>query len=223
MEEAFRIGFPVFVAVLVVAGLAALVSLTARNRRADTSTPQEWGRRRGWRIAPQSRAAWMARLPGHAAEGVLGLTLDGEFDGRRVTVAEHEYRLRTGSGSTLTTVTYHCVAVVVAMPHPYPPVAVTDRTEFMRLGTAPFGDDPVATGHAGFDGRFVVTAVDPHSARMLLSPELIEAHLAGEVPRWSVAGRELITYRPGRLDTGGDIPDLVTPILRVAKLLEQRA
>jgi hypothetical protein len=46
------------------------------------------------------------------------------------------------------------------------------------------------------------------------------AHIAGEVPHWSLVGDELMTHRTGRIHNPARIPALVAPLLRIADLIE---
>ncbi|MEV6280819.1 hypothetical protein [Nocardia sp. NPDC051832] len=95
---------------------------------------------------------------------------------------------------------------------------MSGRGALSQLGRSLFGDKPTATGHAVFDSRFRITAPDEWAAHQLIGPPLIEAHLAGTVPLWSVLGQDLLAHYPGRLQAGM-IPACVPQLLRVADLL----
>ncbi|MBF6444926.1 hypothetical protein [Nocardia farcinica] len=210
MRDAFVIGLVVFVAVLVVAGLFVLLPMYRRSDRPRRNAFAQWAASHGWHYDEGVRPAWVARLPGRDGGGVA-FTLTGVAEGRRVTVAEYGFD------------THRFVVVVVHLDRPYPPVAVLDRSLSLQLGDAHYGATPLHTGHAGFDRRFRVTAVDRQYARLMLDPEVVEALLADLVPRWSLAGRDLLTYDLGRLRDPAAVPGVVAPLSRLADLLEERA
>jgi hypothetical protein len=53
----------------------------------------------------------------------------------------------------------------------------------------------------------------------LLGPGLIDAHVAGRVPAWSLEGADLVTYEQGRLDGAESVAVRAAPLVRVATLL----
>ena len=57
------------------------------------------------------------------------------------------------------------------------------------------------------------------TAQRLLGPALRAAHLAGQVPPWSLQQTELMTYYPGNIDRPEQIPRCAAPLVRVADLL----
>ncbi|WP_431970789.1 hypothetical protein [Nocardia sp. bgisy134] len=222
MVEAFRIGLIVFVAVLLTAVFGVLLPLRARTRRAAGQTFDQWATRHGWRFAHSPHESWTARLPGHDPEG-LGVTLTGELGGRQVTVADYCFQTNAWTGEIVSTTTHRYVVVAMLLERPYPPVAVVDVAALSQPGSALFCDAPITTGHREFDDRFRVMAVDANYARLLVGPPVIAAHLAGVIPRWSLAGHELLTYRTGRLEDPDAISDLAAPLLHLASLIESRA
>ncbi|WP_431958155.1 hypothetical protein [Nocardia lijiangensis] len=222
MVEAFRIGLIVFVAVVLTAGFGVLLPLRARTRRATGQTFNLWAVRHGWRFAHSPHESWTARLPGHDPEG-LGVTLTGELGGHQVTVADYCFTTNAWTGEIVSSTTHRYVVVAVLLERPYPPVAVVDVAALSQPGSALFSDSPITTGHREFDYRFRLTAVDSNYARLLVGPQVIDAHLAGVIPRWSLAGHELLTYQTGQLDDPDEIPDLAAPLLHLATLIERRA
>jgi hypothetical protein len=58
---------------------------------------------------------------------------------------------------------------------------------------------------------------------VVVGPRLIAAHVAGELPDWSVQGTEVLMYRRGQLGTLAEIPRQFTSIVRVAGLIEADA
>ncbi|MEV5837761.1 hypothetical protein [Nocardia sp. NPDC052112] len=198
--------------------IAVALPLAVRAERRRKGVLWQWAARHGWSYAEHSWAQWVSRLPG-GGRRALGVTLSGMVGGRWVTVAEHSYTTTSSSGDSTSTQTHHYLAVVVVLDRPLPSVAVTGRGAMSKFGRALFGDKPTATGNAEFDARFRIKSADPNFARWLVSKPLIDAHLAGIVPDWSLVGQDLLTYRPGRLRDPNTIPALTTPLTHVADLL----
>jgi hypothetical protein len=88
-----------------------------------------------------------------------------------------------------------------------------------RLGRSMFGDNAAATGHAAFDRQFRVQTRHPALAHSLLGPALITEHLAGRVPEWSLADRDLLTWQYGYISSPDQIVTFAAPLVRVAQLL----
>ncbi|GAB2667355.1 hypothetical protein [Nocardia goodfellowii] len=195
--------------------LAVLVPLQIRAERERKDAVRHWAARNGWQVAEQTRQQWTSRLPGRNSNGV-GMTLTGPVGGRWVTVAEYYYETTDSDNSTTR---HHFVVVVVRLDRPLPPVKVATRGALSQLGRSLFGDKPTATGHPVFDSRFRVIAPDERAAHQLIGPPLIEAHLTGAVPPWSVLGHDLLVHYPGRLRAPETIPAYLAPVLRVAGLL----
>ncbi|WP_433193162.1 hypothetical protein ACQP1G_31105 [Nocardia sp. CA-107356] len=207
---------------LVVVLLAVLIPLSIRAERARRAGLWQWATQHGWTFAESSRPPWMSRLPGHRRQR-LGVTLTGQIGGRWVTVADYSYETTstsTSGDSTHTTPhTHRFIAVVVLLDRPLPAASVRSRGAISKLGRSLFGDKPTATGYEFFDSRFRITAADPDYARWLVGKPLRDAHLAGAVPDWSLAGQELLMYTPGQLRDPRAIPALAGPLNQVADLL----
>ncbi|WP_433679275.1 hypothetical protein [Nocardia sp. CA-119907] len=209
------IGAPI---VLVVTLLAVAIPLLMRAERARRAGLWQWATQHGWTFAESSRAPWMSRLPGHRRQR-LGVTLTGQFGGRWVTVADYSYETTSTNADSTTTHTHRFIAVVVLLDRPMPSALVHRRGAMSKLSRSLFGDRPTATGNDWFDSRFRIAAADPDYARWLVGKPLRDAHLAGAVPDWSLAGRELLTYTPGQLRDPNAIPALAAPLAHVADLL----
>ncbi|MFE9327003.1 hypothetical protein ACIHDR_36355 [Nocardia sp. NPDC052278] len=210
--------------ILILVTLIVFVPLTIRAERERRRILRQWATQHGWTFADSSRARWVSRMP--RGGRYLGVTLTGQIAGRWVTVAEYRYETETvaatvgpRSASNRTTTTHHLIATVVVLDRPFPSVNVSTRGVLSKLGRTLFGDKPTATGDASFDSRFRINAVDPDFARWLVGKPLIDAHLAGTVPDWSLVGQELLTYRAGRLRDPSAIPTIAAPLLHVADLL----
>ncbi|WP_109529981.1 MULTISPECIES: hypothetical protein [Nocardia] len=197
------------------------VGVHAEHRRRHAL--RQWAANNGWQYAEGLHAPWTARMPGANARGV-GVALTRVLDGRRVTVADYHYRTTTNERSTdgttrTTTRRHHFVVTIVHLDRPHPPIAVVERGTLGILHRSIFGDKPTATGNIWFDNRFWIASRDPGYVRHLVGPDLIDAHIAGAVPLWSVAGNDLMTYSVGHLNRVRAIPEHITPLLRVANLL----
>ncbi|MBF6357812.1 hypothetical protein IU449_25270 [Nocardia higoensis] len=210
MWEAVLIALVVFVGVLAVAGLFVFLPLLRRSDHRVGETFARWAAAHGWHYDDRAHPAWTARLPGHQI-GTVVFTLTGVVDNRPVTAAE--YRVES----------HRFTVLVVHLDRPYPPLAVLDRDLSREIGDAFAGSIPIHTGDAAFDRRFRVSAVDQRYARLMLDPVVVRAQLDGPVERWSLAGRDLLTYTLGRPGNPAVIPDLARPVLHLADLLEERA
>jgi hypothetical protein len=139
------------------------------------------------------------------------------------TIAEYSYTTTTGNaGGTTTTETHRFVLLLVELGREHPTVAVHRRTGLSKLGRTLFGDKPTAIGYEPFDRTYRVTAGDPGAVQSVLAPALINEHVTGGLPPWSLEGRELLTYRVGRIGDPATIPDELAPLIRVADLIERR-
>ncbi|MEH0970962.1 hypothetical protein V6U77_07450 [Micromonospora sp. CPCC 205546] len=224
MANVFWMGGCAAVAVLLVAGLVALLVTVHRRERERREYWRWWAARHGWAFVERPQLTWTDRVPGRSRRGVR-FALTGTLHGRPVCVAEYAYtetQSSTGADGNQTTTsrTHTYVVCSVWLRRSFPALAVGPRHVFSKLGRALFGSDTYATGHEEFDRQWRVGAAAP-GQQALVGPTLIAAHLAGAVPAWSVRGPELITYRPGRLEEHAPVPSLVTPLITVADLLEQ--
>ena len=76
-----------------------------------------------------------------------------------------------------------------------------------------------ADGRPEFDRLFRVRTDHPDLARSVLGPALVGEHLAGTVPFWDLAGHDLLTWEPGRIDDPRWIPARTDALVRVAMVL----
>lgn len=197
----------------------ALVTFVSRRHRARREHLRQWTAQYGWTINESPSVDWGARLPGGNTGGV-SRTICGTFGGRPVCVGDYSHvdHYQNNDG-TRSPVRVGYVVVVVRLPTPYPTVAVQPRGALSKLARALTGDGGTGIGAADFDRRFRIVADDPLAAQRLLVPALVAAHLAGEVPPWSILQNELMTYYPGNIDRPEQIPGLAAPLVRVADLL----
>jgi hypothetical protein len=203
----------------VVAVLVVIVAVsTGRSRRRHRAQMQRWADSNGWTFTPQPAVDWGSRLPGGNTHGVTD-ALSRVMYGRRVTVAQ--YSVTDASDGTSTN-THWYVVTAVALHRPLPATHVEPRGGISRLRRGVFGSHETATGNPDFDRAFRVRTAEPAGLRHWLSPPLITAHLAGQVPPvWNVQGAELLGWRPGRLDLD-DMARHTAPVLALADLLDGR-
>ncbi|MFC9437605.1 hypothetical protein [Nocardia sp. NPDC057030] len=208
---------------LAIVAPAALVLVPVRDDRRRRNALWEWTTANNWTCTQNAHADWTARLPG-GDKGRLGLAMTGRLGGRWVTVADYNYQTTrvtydSDNNRSKKVTTHHYSVVVVHLDRPYPPIAVVPRGPLAQLSRAVFGDKPTATGNHEFDSRYRVRTSEPDYARWLIGKPLIDAHLSGEVPHWSLGNHELLTYRAGALPSPAAIPALAAPLLRIADLL----
>jgi hypothetical protein len=110
-----------------------------------------------------------------------------------------------GQGNSQTS-TVDLAVFVAALPGYWPDIEVRGRHLGSRILRALGRQAPVEIGHPLFDQRFRVETADPDAARALLSPGLVDAHLRGQAPLWSIRGGELMFAERGRL-----VPERVGP------------
>jgi hypothetical protein len=206
----------------VVALLVLLIVVAHRREKARRQALEQWALGREWQVVRHPRVDWGRRMPGHNKRGVT-LSVSGVLHGRPATIAEYAYTTTTGNaGGPTTTETHRFVLLVVVLGRAHPTMAVHRRGGFSKLGRTLFGDKPTAIGYEPFDRTYRVTAGDPGAVRSVLAPALVNGHVAGGLPLWSLEGRELLTYRVGRIGDPATIPAQLEPLLRVADLIEPR-
>ena len=134
--------------------------------------------------------------------------------------AEYQYTTTTGTSETSTTTTHHYVLYVARLRQQWPAVAVQHRGAVSRFGRALFGDRATAIGYEPFDSAYRISADRPEAARAIFRRGLVDEHVAGRLPEWSLYGDELMTYETGRIDDPEAIPARCAPLVRVADLIE---
>lgn len=203
-----------------IALLVVLVVASVRRERRRQERIRHWAAHSGWSVVAYPSLDWAGRLPGRNGRGI-SLLVSGRAYGRTVAVAEYSYTesTPTGQDGAQTVTTHRFVVTAVRLDAWYPPIEVRPRGTLSRLGRAIAGDGATATGHDAFDRGFRIRAHDPALVRALVGPALIADHLAGHAPAWSLAGHDLLSWRPGRIDDPRWIPGLTAPLLRVAGLL----
>lgn len=198
---------------LVILVIAIPLRIRARKReQARAAALAAWGSSLGWTAFPrETQVRWTERLPGRADRGIRYL-FSGQRGGRTVGVAEYAYYETTTTnvnGQTQTTTTTHRYLVcVVDVGSEYPAIEVGARGSGSKLWRWLTGPKDTELGVADFDEKFRVSTDTPEMARQLLGPTLVQAHVAGQVPAWSLYGRDLLAYWPGRLEPTTALPAL---------------
>jgi hypothetical protein len=213
MAESLIAGAGILCLLVVALTIAAVIAGRRRERR-RTDRLQAWARQNGWTVIPHPAVHWGARLPGGNRRGVT-VAVSGAVSGRPVSVAEYVATVAQttsapdgmgGTTTSTTTTTHHYTAAVAALSRPMPYVAVERRGRVSRLARAVLGPGETASGNADFDRAFRIRTAEPAGVRRWCTPALIDAHLRGQMPDWSVTGTEVLTFRAGRLDPS-TIPD----------------
>jgi hypothetical protein len=213
----------VLVFALLIAVLIVGLVVAHRNERERLRRIARWAADHGWAIVQDPAVDWSCQLPGGRGARVPLLVHAwlGDFT---VGVADYTYTTVTHSnnangGTSTTTVTHALLVTAIRLPQRLPAIAVVRRGALSRLGRAMFGDGASATGNAEFDRRFRIRTRHPDLAHALVGPALIAEHLAESIPTWSLADHDLLTWQAGRISDPAQIPALVEPLMRVARLL----
>jgi hypothetical protein len=184
------------VVLLLVAVRRAAVRLDRRRRDALYA----WTMTRGWRLhegdAPTS---WRHRFSGLSRFQIRRLAT-GAVGTLAITAADcHYVTHHTDAHGTPQTTNVDLSVFVARLPGMWPDIEVRGRHLGSRLLRALGRSSRVEIGHPLFDQRFQVETADPRAAHALLSPALVDAHLRGQVPYWSLQGGELLITERGHL------------------------
>jgi hypothetical protein len=225
--------FAAFVLLVVIGGVVA-----KRQHQRYRSSLLSWATARGWlyrdgdgkgtRLLPGTE--WASLLPrGDSRRGVM-FQLEGTRQGRQLTVADYWYQTTSTSRdsdghSRTSTTTHHLTVVVARLVASYPAVALQRRGLGLGWGLAvsgALGRHPAnLTGVEEFDRRYRIrTKVD--GAGALVTPQLINAYLASDLPPWQLSGDRLVITWPGIIKVE-DLDLKVDQSLTVAGLLDNPA
>jgi hypothetical protein len=177
------------VAVLVIAVRKAAIKVERRRRDALYA----WTMANGWRMHEGDAATrWRPRLA-HLRGFRMRRLAYGTVGPLSVTAADCRYETTSSNGQGGTqTVEVNLAVYVAALPGAWPEIMVGNRHLGSRILRALGGHSGVEVGHPEFDRRFRVETVDPYAVPRLLSPALVDAHLHGQVPNWSISAGELM-------------------------------
>jgi hypothetical protein len=212
----------VFVVVGIVLVLAIPLLLIARRReRRWAQALTAWAASLGFTAYPAgTEVRWTERLPGRRSSGVRYL-FAGQRGGRTVGVAEYEYHETTSTSVNgqlqTSTVTHRYLVCVVDVGTTFPAIEVVERSSGSKLWRWLTGPKDTEIGVPEFDERYRIATDQPEIAKQLIRPALVQAHVAGSVPPWSLYGSDLLAYWPGRLEPQRALPAL-DALLYVADL-----
>lgn len=178
--------------------LVGRVGAKAERRRLDTL--YAWTMANGWQLVEGDRAtSWRPRLA-HLSRFGIRRMVQSVVHGLPVTVADCHYTSYSTDANGNSQSSVISLSVFVArLPGRWPDVGIRGKSLTNSLMRALTGQPSIKIGHPAFDKRFVVSAADPRAPRALLSPALVEAHVNGQAPAWSLFGGELMIVESGRL------------------------
>lgn len=205
----------IVILVVVIGGLAAVGTVAAlavgravaRGERRRMDALYAWTMANGWRMQEgDASTSWRQRLSHLPQFGIRRLAY-GTVRGLPVTAADCHYTVHSTDGQGNPQTSDMSLSVFVArLPGGWPDIEVRGRGLGSRMLRALGRSSPVEVGHPAFDQRFRVEAADPRAARALLSPALVDAHLRGLVPQWSLQRAELMITKTGRLNPEDVLP-----------------
>jgi hypothetical protein len=194
------------VILIVVLGVA-----TYRRDRRYQAGLFDWATDRGWTYRQGGGGEWITLLPRGNGRCGVKLQLDGSRDGRPVTVAHYWYQTthtttRTDSNgyrrTTESTATHALTVIVVWLAARYPAVGLEDRGLGwgwgLALSRALGREPPNLTGNEQFDRRYRIRTAAP-GVSALVTPQVIKAHLANDLPSWGLNGNQLVITWSGRI------------------------
>jgi hypothetical protein len=188
----------------VVGGVTVLVialgRAAARAERRRRDALYAWTMTCGWQLHDGDLAtSWRHRFA-HLPRFAIRRLATGSVHGLPMTAADCHYVTHTtdAQGNAQTS-TVNLTVLVARLPGRWPDIEVRDRGLASRFMRALGRQSPVEIGHPAFDQRFRVETADPRAAHVLLSPALVDAHLRGQAPLWSLHGGELVIVEAGRL------------------------
>jgi hypothetical protein len=189
-------------ALVVAVGRAA-----ARAERRRGEALYAWAAANGWQLREGDvPAPWRQRLA-HLRSFRVRRLVYGAVGGLPVLAADCHYTAHGTDGQGNSQSTDVSLSVFVArLPGVWPDIEVRGRRLGSRLLRALGRSSRVEVGHPLFDQRFTVEAADPRAAHAVLSPALVDAHLRGLVPPWSLHGGELLVAEMGRLTPEDVLP-----------------
>lgn len=205
----------VFLAVLLIGGVGSVATIlvlavgraAAKAERRRAEALYAWSTANGWRMREGDvPAAWRQRLA-HLPRFRVRRLVYGTMGGLPVTAADCHYTAHSTDGQGNSQSSDVSLSVFVTrLPGIWPDIEVRGRRLGSRLLRALGRSSRVEVGHPLFDQRFTVEAADPRAAHAVLSPALVDAHLRGLAPQWSLRGGELLVTETGRLTPEDVLP-----------------
>lgn len=184
--------------VVVLAVAAGRAAARAERQRRDAF--YAWTMAGGWQMYEGDVAtSWRHRFA-HLSRFQIRRLAGATVHGLPMTAADCHYVTHTTDAQGHPQTNDVSLSVFVArLPGQWPDIEVRGRGLGSRFLRALGRQSPIEIGHPPFDQRFRVETADPRAAHALLSPALVEAHLRGQAPDWSIRGGELVIVEAGRL------------------------
>jgi len=185
-------------AVVVLAVAVGRAAARAERRRRDAF--YAWTMTSGWQLYEGDVATTWRHRFAHLSRFQIRRLAGAPVHGLPMTAADCHYVTHTTDGQGHSQTSDVSLSVFVArLPGRWPDIEVRDRGLGSRFLRALGRESPIEIGHPLFDQRFRVETADPRAAHALLSPALVDAHLRGQAPAWSIRGGELVIVEAGRL------------------------
>jgi hypothetical protein len=200
---------------VVLVGLGAMAVREDASRQRYRNDVATWAGARGWRFYKGAGGrTWTSPLPRVSASEIksqVELQVDGIRDGYQFTLVYAIVTIRCYNKTGLPTMDIGSTAVIVRLPSAYPTVEIKPK----KLKFLPVNG---GIGHAAFDKKFRVHTSAPGGPAAIVCTQLAEAHVAGEVPLWSLREQELMCPVRGEIRIK-DLDSTLDRAVRVAKLL----
>ncbi|MGH7870567.1 MAG: hypothetical protein ACREP9_23695 [Candidatus Dormibacteraceae bacterium] len=211
-----------------------IVVRKVRNRRYRDGVAAWAATHEGWSYREGGGGPWAQQLEQGQARGVT-FHIDGTRRNRPVTVAHYWYRTSADAAATgwvegSYTTTHDLTVCLVHLPGVYPAISVKIRGAVYPAIPVKARDIgwriarglgfPVlyGLGEDAFDRVYQVRTEVPELSRSVITPALVEAHLAGTVPPWSLREHDLLATWNGKVKPDL-IPSHLDQLLNVADLL----
>jgi hypothetical protein len=218
-----------------------------RTDRQNEAMLEQWAVQNRWGISRNASLPFEVGGPDDG-QGSATILLHTTVNGRPVAVADYWYRRWHNSWDSEAAAHRQMIrrtVTTVRLPRSYPRMSVKVRTGgggwgafnavMCAIGRAsdPVGSalgdlqqrilgpktTGVSVGYAPFDDEFEIQAGDPDLARRLIGRALVDEHVAGRVPTWTVQGSDLYTLQGSSPIVPEEIPGTLSSLLRVADLL----
>lgn len=201
----------------------AIVRANTRVERRRLDALYAWTMANGWQLQEGDVPTYWRQRLAHLSRFRIRRQAHAIVRGLPVTAADCHYTVHSTDGQGNSTSNDVSITVWVArLPGGWPDIEVRGRGLGSRMLRSLGRPSAIESGHPEFDQRFQVDAADPRAAHALLSPALVDAHLRGQAPQWSLHRGELVITQTGRLTPDAILPG-VERLLWLAALLGHRA
>jgi hypothetical protein len=205
------------------------------SRSYERSGLPGWAAARGWTYQEGGGGAWTRFLPVADRQGVE-FQLEGEEQDYQLTMARYYYQSTimdltdsvVGIGKQYTITSFLCV-IVVRLAASHPTVALERRSLLGWYFALPrakwlYPAGPASpTGVREFDRRYKVYG-PARDGKPPVTPHVIGAYLASDLPAWQVSGEHLVIRMPALTRArASDLDRKVDQALTIARLLDSPA